>query len=59
MVKKIEVTKTTETNGGENKVCPHHWKIEPAQGPKSEGTCQVCGEVKDFKNSIYYNPHGT
>ncbi len=54
MVKKIETTETDETNEEETEVCTHHWKIEAANGPKSEGVCQVCGEVKAFSNSSVY-----
>ena len=32
--------------------CVHHWKIEPACGPESLGTCQKCGETKFHRNSI-------
>ena len=32
--------------------CAHHWVIEPANGPVSQGVCQVCGEVRGFKNFI-------
>ena len=32
--------------------CAHYWIIEPANGPVSQGACQVCGEVSCFKNSI-------
>lgn len=32
--------------------CKHYWIIEPANGPISWGVCQVCGEGKEFKNSI-------
>lgn len=32
--------------------CCHHWVIQPASGPVSQGTCQVCGEVKEFKNYV-------
>jgi len=32
--------------------CVHHWIIEPANGPVSQGACQVCGEVRGFKNFI-------
>jgi hypothetical protein len=32
--------------------CPHHWVIEPAHGSVSEGVCQICQEVREFKNSI-------
>ena len=34
--------------------CCHHWIIQPAVGPVSEGSCQKCGEVREFKNSIAY-----
>ena len=34
--------------------CCHHWIIQPAIGPVSEGMCQKCGEVKEFKNSLDY-----
>jgi len=34
--------------------CRHHWIIEPATGPISEGKCQNCGEVREFNNSIDY-----
>ena len=30
----------------------HHWVIDTATGPKSEGTCKKCGETKSFSNSI-------
>lgn len=33
-------------------VCHHHWIIEPAHGSVSRGVCQVCEEVREFKNSI-------
>jgi len=32
--------------------CYHHWVIEPARGPLSTGKCQICGEVREFTNSI-------
>ena len=32
--------------------CRHHWIIEAAEGPLSQGVCQNCLEVKDFQNSI-------
>ena len=32
--------------------CRHHWIIEAAEGPLSQGVCQICHEVKDFQNSI-------
>jgi len=33
-------------------VCVHAWKIEPAQGPTSEGYCQRCGATQTFKNFV-------
>ena len=33
-------------------VCRHHWTIQPAAGPVSEGMCLLCGEVREFKNFI-------
>lgn len=32
--------------------CEHHWQIASPNGPTSTGTCRVCGEVREFKNSI-------
>ncbi len=37
-----------ETTGG----CCHHWVIQPADGPISSGSCQVCGETREFKNYV-------
>ena len=33
-------------------VCQHHWVIQPADGPFSNGSCQVCGEIREFKNYV-------
>ena len=38
--------------------CPHHWIIETANGPSSKGVCQICGEDREFKNSIEAEPWG-
>ncbi len=32
--------------------CRHYWVIQPAVGPLSLGVCQVCGENREFHNSI-------
>ena len=32
--------------------CMHHWMIESPNGPVSMGTCKICGETAEFKNSI-------
>lgn len=32
--------------------CCHHWTIQPATGPISQGVCRLCGEVREFKNYV-------
>ena len=32
--------------------CPHHWVIEKANGPVSKGRCRLCGEEREFSNSV-------
>ena len=32
--------------------CCHHWSIQPATGPVSQGVCQICGEIREFKNYV-------
>ena len=32
--------------------CRHHWVIQSADGPVSNGSCQVCGETREFKNYV-------
>ena len=32
--------------------CRHHWVIQPADGPESNGACQICGESREFKNYV-------
>ncbi|MBC8281809.1 MAG: hypothetical protein H8E48_13575 [Chloroflexi bacterium] len=51
----VEATaETTNENNGEPAVstCRHHWVIQPADGPVSNGSCQVCGETREFKNYV-------
>jgi hypothetical protein len=36
----------------EEEICAHHWLIESPNGPTSRGTCKVCGELREFKNSV-------
>jgi hypothetical protein len=31
--------------------CKHHWVIESPNGEFSRGSCKVCGEEKQFRNS--------
>lgn len=32
--------------------CSHHWVIQPATGPMSQGNCTTCGASKQFQNYI-------
>ncbi|MBM3943052.1 MAG: hypothetical protein FJ316_09045 [SAR202 cluster bacterium] len=32
--------------------CRHYWVIQPATGSVSQGVCQTCGQVKEFKNYV-------
>ncbi|MBI4305503.1 MAG: hypothetical protein HY678_04210 [Chloroflexi bacterium] len=32
--------------------CQHHWQIASPNGPTSIGTCKLCGEQREFRNSI-------
>jgi hypothetical protein len=32
--------------------CCHHWVIQSADGPVSNGSCQICGEIREFKNYV-------
>lgn len=43
-----EETTAAETTPG----CCHHWVIQAADGPVSIGSCQVCGETREFKNYV-------
>ena len=36
----------------ETAICRHHWIIEAAAGPSSPGVCRLCGEVREFSNSV-------
>ena len=38
--------------------CRHHWIIEAPTGPMSNGVCQLCAEVREFKNYIEAAPWG-
>ena len=44
---KIEIDSTPSVAA-----CRHHWVIQPADGPVSNGSCQVCGETREFKNYV-------
>ena len=32
--------------------CPHHWIIETPDGPMSIGRCRLCGEEREFSNTV-------
>ena len=32
--------------------CRHHWVIQAATGPMSQGICQLCGLIREFKNYV-------
>ncbi len=32
--------------------CPYHWIIETSEGPVSMGRCRLCGEEREFSNSV-------
>ncbi len=33
-------------------LCTHHWMIETSYGPTSKGVCRLCGEEREFDNSL-------
>ncbi len=39
-----------ETSFSANLVHQHHWIIETANGPRSEGVCKSCHAQRDFPN---------
>ena len=32
--------------------CAHHWVIDAPNGHVSRGVCKLCGQVREFENSI-------
>ncbi len=36
----------------ESSTCRHHWVIDSPAGPVSNGICRLCGEVREFRNSL-------
>ncbi|MDA1257592.1 MAG: hypothetical protein O3C10_07090 [Chloroflexi bacterium] len=43
----------------ESSECKHVWLIEPPNGPTSDGSCTVCGDKREFRNSYEYTPSWT
>lgn len=33
-------------------ICHHHWIIDMPSGRLSQGQCKLCGDTKEFMNSI-------
>ena len=54
MPQQITTAPTSESENTEAavEVCRHHWVIQPADGPVSNGSCQICGENREFKNYV-------
>ena len=54
MPQQIATAPTSESENTEAavEVCRHHWVIQPADGPVSNGSCQICGENREFKNYV-------
>ena len=51
MVQQAGVVPVQEVSEG-SLVCRHHWLIQPADGPTSNGVCRICGETREFKNYV-------
>ena len=45
-------TTPSPTQDANTTECCHHWTIQPATGPISQGVCRLCGEVREFKNYV-------
>ncbi len=44
-----EIPSIAPSESGE---CRHHWMIESPHGATSMGACRLCGEVREFRNSV-------
>ena len=51
MVQQAGVAPVQEVSEG-SAVCRHHWLIQAADGPISNGICRICGETREFKNYV-------
>ncbi|MCH7906982.1 MAG: hypothetical protein IIB26_06100 [Chloroflexi bacterium] len=60
---KTKVTVAADTAGQapveKSSECKHTWLIEPPNGPTSNGSCTVCGQTREFRNSYEYTPSWT
>jgi hypothetical protein len=46
-----KVTQETALSPREGE-CRHHWLIESPHGATREGICKLCGDVRQFSNSL-------
>jgi hypothetical protein len=48
------LAKDPPVNGRTTQAAPHahHWRIDEAQGPTSNARCKLCGEEREFRNSL-------
>ena len=46
----LQITPDVEEQEGNG--CVHYWVIDVPSGPVSGGKCRVCGEKKEFRNSL-------
>ncbi len=51
MVQQVGGAPVQEVSEG-SLVCRHHWLIQAADGPTSDGICRICGETREFKNYV-------
>ena len=49
--KERNIFDTSETSVLKQKCC-HHWIVDMAAGPTSQGVCILCGAQKEFKNYL-------
>ena len=52
MVKKETTICDTSKASAPKQQCCHHWTIDTAAGPTSQGVCILCGARKEFKNYL-------
>jgi len=36
-------------------MCSHHWQIDTPNGEMSTGRCGKCGQIKVFRNWLWYH----
>ena len=51
-----QVSIQVRNDGLDGNLCRHHWVIEVAAGPVSNGYCMRCEIIREFKNYIERAP---